>query len=226
MSKTHLLIIDTAAEICSVSVSRGDVLIHSEENQTPNSHASSLTILIEKCMTFATIDYRDLQAICVHQGPGSYTGLRIGVSVAKGICYAYDIPLIGIDGLFGYGQAYLAQSTSNCDAVMVAIDARRDEVYGAIIHRDKALFLETQPIIIDQSFLAKIAHFQQLDVLSNCPDKLVRLMNVNNITIDRHFQFSARYLNKYSYKMATQNFENNLAYFEPNYMKNSYIKKT
>ena len=224
MSKTHFLIIDTAAEICSVAISKGDSVVHSEENHVSNSHANSLTLLIEKCMTIASIDYKDLQAICVHQGPGSYTGLRIGVSVAKGICYAYDIPLLGIDGLIGYGQAYLAQNTTSCDAVMIALDARRDEVYAAIIDRSEHLFVETKPIIIDATFLDTIASFEQIDVISNCPDKLQRLMNVNNISIDRKFQFVARYLNNYSYKLLSEKNENNLAYFEPNYMKNSYIK--
>src|SRR5690606_627052 len=94
-----ILQIDTATSVCSVAVSRSGITIATAELDEPNVHASKLTRLIEKVVFDAGIKLSDLDAVAVSKGPGSYTGLRIGVSTAKGLCYGLDIPLIGIDSL-------------------------------------------------------------------------------------------------------------------------------
>ena len=96
----YLLHIETATKVCSVALSNDGQLVHAEEiNEDGYSHGEQLTCLIEKCMQHAGLTFQELAAISVSSGPGSYTGLRIGVSTAKGLCYALKIPLIAIDSL-------------------------------------------------------------------------------------------------------------------------------
>ena len=96
---TYVLHIETSGEICSVALSNEKVLIHSLESEEKQAHAAILTKMIQEVLQISNITIKDLVAIAVSKGPGSYTGLRIGVSTAKGICYAQNIPLIAINTL-------------------------------------------------------------------------------------------------------------------------------
>ncbi|MEI6509256.1 MAG: tRNA (adenosine(37)-N6)-threonylcarbamoyltransferase complex dimerization subunit type 1 TsaB, partial [Bacteroidota bacterium] len=95
----YILCLETATEICSVALLNNNILIGLQESHEGNSHASQITLLIDKLLRDAKVDYKQLNAIAVSKGPGSYTGLRVGVSTAKGLCYALNIPLIAINTL-------------------------------------------------------------------------------------------------------------------------------
>lgn len=129
MSK--ILCIETATEICSVSLSLDGKAIALAETDKGFSHASTLTILIQKCLDEANLTLNDLDAVALSQGPGSYTGLRIGVSVAKGICYALDKPMIAIDTLEALAWACAEEEKEEAHYCPM-IDARRMEVYIAM----------------------------------------------------------------------------------------------
>ncbi|HIA36804.1 MAG TPA: tRNA (adenosine(37)-N6)-threonylcarbamoyltransferase complex dimerization subunit type 1 TsaB, partial [Flavobacteriales bacterium] len=102
-----ILNIETATRVCSVALGKNGTLISFKETKVDRSHASSITIFIEQILSEEGLSAKDLDAIAVSKGPGSYTGLRIGVSTAKGLCYALDIPLIAINSLESLAQGYL-----------------------------------------------------------------------------------------------------------------------
>ena len=224
MNNFHYLIFDTSAEICSVALCFNNEVVVSKESVELNSHAEKLTLLIEECMMEGGVEFKNLAAICIHKGPGSYTGLRIGSSVAKGICYAWNIPLVALDGINGYAHHFNLHSDIEYDNLMVAIDARRSEVYATVLNKNSLCVLETTPIIIDQKFNDFLAGLGKIVVLSNCQEKLKMLMNVKNIIFKEDNILMARNLMDIAYnKVLNKTFEN-LTYFEPNYIKNSYIK--
>ena len=128
---TKILCIETATDICSVSLSHDGKTIALAETAKGFSHASTLTILIQNCLDEVNLTLNELDAVALSQGPGSYTGLRIGVSVAKGICYALDKPMIAIDTLEALAWA-CAEEEKQDVRYCPMIDARRMEVYTAM----------------------------------------------------------------------------------------------
>jgi tRNA threonylcarbamoyladenosine biosynthesis protein TsaB len=126
----YILNIESATDVCSIAISQEDKLISLQESK--GHHAAQMTLMIEQCLKDAQLQIRDLAAVAVSHGPGSYTSLRVGASVAKGICYALDIPMIAVDTLETLALAAF-QELKDIDALYCAmIDARRMEVYTAI----------------------------------------------------------------------------------------------
>ena len=125
----YILNIETATKNCSVSLAKeGKTILCKEIAEEGYSHAERLHVFIEDLVQEAGIHFKDIQAIAVSQGPGSYTGLRIGVSAAKGLCYALNVPLIAVDTL----QVLASQVQVEDGLIIPMIDARRMEVYSAI----------------------------------------------------------------------------------------------
>ena len=147
-----ILNIETATDICSVCLSQGEKIVAFAESNETFTHASMVTILIQQCLTEAHLTLSELDAVAVSQGPGSYTGLRIGVSVAKGICYALDKPMIAIDTL--QSLAWACADEEKQDAHYCAmIDARRMEVYTAMYDLNQREESAVSALIIeDDSF--------------------------------------------------------------------------
>ena len=142
----YILNIETATTNCSVSLSHeGETLVLREDNNANYSHAEKLHVFIDEVIATAKIDKKQLDAIAVSQGPGSYTGLRIGVSAAKGLCYALGIPLIAVDTLKS-----LAIQVKEDNALIVAmLDARRMEVYSAIYDTSFNLVRSTKAEVLE-----------------------------------------------------------------------------
>jgi tRNA threonylcarbamoyladenosine biosynthesis protein TsaB len=130
----YILALETALDICSVALGKDGFLVADKSVHGTNLHANQLTIFIEDVMQAAGISYAGLDAICISEGPGSYTGLRIGTSAAKGLCYALEIPLIAVNTLqslaFGGHKSYVPENDNMLFCPM--IDARRMEVYYAV----------------------------------------------------------------------------------------------
>lgn len=129
-----ILSIESSYKLCSVAVSM-DGHVFLKEGEGTMNHAESLSRLIKDCMVEAGIQFTDLNAVAISDGPGSYTGLRIGASVAKGICYALDLPLIGIPTLMSLAAATARQCPDGISYVWPMIDARRMEVYHGVYDR-------------------------------------------------------------------------------------------
>ncbi|MGB0891976.1 MAG: tRNA (adenosine(37)-N6)-threonylcarbamoyltransferase complex dimerization subunit type 1 TsaB, partial [Flavobacteriaceae bacterium] len=143
-----ILNIETATKNCSVSVAKdGEILAIKELNNGNYSHAEVLHPFIVDILQEAKISSSELDAVAVSKGPGSYTGLRIGVSAAKGLCFAFDKPLISIETLTS-----LAHSISINDGIIVPmIDARRMEVYAAVYNNEYHQIREIKAEIIDEN---------------------------------------------------------------------------
>jgi tRNA threonylcarbamoyladenosine biosynthesis protein TsaB len=141
----YILNIESATDICSIAISQGDKVLALQE--TKSNHASQMTLMIESCLAHAHLRMQDLSAVAVSKGPGSYTSLRVGASVAKGICYALDIPLIVVDTLETLALAAF-KTTKDLDALYCPmIDARRMEVYTSIYDPRKVLEFPFREVI-------------------------------------------------------------------------------
>lgn len=144
-----ILNIETATKICSVAIGEDGKVIAEAETHGQQSHAGNLTLLIEQCLTEIGRTMQDLDAVAVSHGPGSYTGLRIGLSTAKGICYALEKPLITVNTLAALANVTAARFPDENAVYCPMIDARRMEVYTAIFDKNGEQLKETQPLIVE-----------------------------------------------------------------------------
>ncbi len=174
-------------------------------------------------MEEAKIDYPQLDAVAVSQGPGSYTGLRIGVSTAKGICYAADLPLMAIDTLeaMAYGmKEKLASQIGPDDLLVPMIDARRMEVYASIFDADLNKINDTAALVIDEHSFEDLRKDHRLWLFGDGAPKLSKLFeNQTNINIIDGFKPSAAYMKVLAERALQQQQFVDVAYFEPFYLK-------
>ena len=145
-----ILNLETATTVCSVSLGKDGKLLALKEQNGDYSHAENLTLFIEDVLKQANVKFSELDAIAVSKGPGSYTGLRIGVSTAKGLCYSLNIPLIAIDTLksLAVGIKNSDLKIRNSDLLCPMLDARRMEVYCALFDNSLNYVRETSAEII------------------------------------------------------------------------------
>ena len=221
-----ILCIETSTAVCSVAlVNNGDVIALRESLDGQN-HAEKITIFIDEVMKEANLSYKDLDAVATSMGPGSYTGLRIGVSTAKGLCYAMEKPLIAIDTLaamaYGFiGQQPTANSQQPTAILCPMIDARRMEVYSAFFNEELEKVSETEAIIVDENSFMELKQNNHLYLFGDGADKLASLFeNDENITVVEKFHCSAAYMAKLADKAFKNNDFVDTAYFEPFYLKN------
>lgn len=216
---SYILNIETATKNCSVALAKeGKTICCKEIAEEGYSHAERLHVFIEEIIKEAGIKWNDLSAIAVSQGPGSYTGLRIGVSAAKGLCYALDVPLIAVDTL----QALASQVVLSDGLIIPMIDARRMEVYSAIFapnyERKRAVLAE---IITENSFedLEGTLYF-----IGDCSEKCKSVLNKENyIFLDEIVYPSAKEMSAISFEKFKINDTVDVAYFEPYYLKDFMI---
>lgn len=174
-------------------------------------------------METARIDYKQLDAVAVSQGPGSYTGLRIGVSTAKGICYAADLPLMAIDTLeamaYGMKMKLGSQITEN-DLLIPMIDARRMEVYAAVFDAQLNKIEDTAARVIDENAFEDLRNDHHLWLFGDGAPKLTKLFeNQPNISVVDGFRPSAAYMLPLAEKLLREQRFVDVAYFEPFYLK-------
>lgn len=217
-----ILCIETATTVCSVALCDTDNVLFLREAHEGQSHASQLTVLIKELLAEASVNPVSLDAVAVSKGPGSYTGLRIGVSVAKGIAYAAGIPLIGINTLESMCQGFLSEHKVQEDRNILfcpMLDARRMEVYNALFSRDLKLIRETSAEIIDkESFSRELAH-NKIWFFGNGADKCTGVIDNTNALFVKGFQLSASYLHIPSVNALRERKFEDTAYFEPYYLK-------
>ena len=154
----YLLHIETATKVCSVALSLNGVLLAIEESNSDQFiHGESLNLFIENVLSNAKIDIQELNAVSISSGPGSYTGLRIGVSSVKGLCYGLGIPLISIPTLdVIYAQAREKYSK---ETICVMLDARRLEVYSQIVGNDGGIFKSLSADVLDKNSYSEFDPF-------------------------------------------------------------------
>ncbi|MES2380739.1 MAG: tRNA (adenosine(37)-N6)-threonylcarbamoyltransferase complex dimerization subunit type 1 TsaB [Bacteroidota bacterium] len=217
-----ILCIETATEICSVAIARNGETIALAEDALGNSHAAQLHILVGKALHAAGITLQQLEAIAVSKGPGSYTGLRVGISAAKGYCYALQIPLIAINTLQSLANGYWLKNPHFSGLVCPMIDARRMEVYCALYNAKLQEVMPTQAKIIDQeSFKADLLQ-NEIVFTGNGAAKCESTINTPhtpNALFDVSVVCNASYLSNLAQQAFTQKQFEDVAYFEPFYLK-------
>ncbi len=216
---TYILSIETSTKNCSVSLSlNGDTLITREISEAGFSHAEKLHVFIEEVLIESKIEFSMLNAIAVSQGPGSYTGLRIGVSAAKGICYALSIPLIAVDTL-----EVLARKLSIKDGVIIPmIDARRMECYTAVFSTDFKLVREVKSEVINEDSFSEID--SKIHFLGDGAAKCKVVLNGDKfIYHDELIYPSSNQMGNLAYEKYKKSDTVDVAYFEPFYLKDFMI---
>jgi tRNA threonylcarbamoyladenosine biosynthesis protein TsaB len=219
-----VICIETATNLCSVALCNSSGIISLKESNDFKSHASMLTVFIEEALKEKGILARELEAVAVGKGPGSYTGLRIGVSVAKGIAYGASIPLIGIEttlsmfwGIAGKADAVTGDIENTLFCPM--IDARRMEVYNAIYDSHGKKEKEISADIIDENSFADIPESKKIIFFGDGALKCKGVIKRTNVYFEDDFRISAAHMQKPVYQaIVSRNFED-VAYFEPFYLK-------
>ena len=218
----YILNIETATKNCSVSVAKnGEIVALQELNDGNYSHSEKLHEFIKNVMEKACIDFKDLKAVAVSKGPGSYTGLRIGVSAAKGLCFALEIPLIATDTLKA-----LALSITNEDGIKVPLlDARRMEVYSAVFSNNNNKIRKVAAEVIDKNSFYNYLKEKKVYFLGDGASKCKEIITHKNaIFIEDKFP-SANEMASLSFSKFKKNEIEDVAYFEPFYLKDFLISK-
>lgn len=211
----YILNIETATKNCSVSLARnGETILCKEIAEEGYSHAEKLHVFIEEIIKESQLNIKDLTAVAVSKGPGSYTGLRIGVSTAKGLCYALGIPLISVDTL-----AVLAAAVTHNDGWIVPmIDARRMEVYSAVFDQNYNKIKEVQAEILTENSYSEVT--DTIYIVGDCQEKCKTVLTRANFVFLPEIIFpSAQEMSTLSYAKFVQNDFEDVAYFEPFYLK-------
>ena len=214
----RILSIETSTSICSVAIHEQGELLALAEIKEPGAHAEKLLLLVDEVFEKAGLSFADLDAVAVSQGPGSYTGLRIGVSTAKGIAYALEIPLIGINTL----QAMAAsQSVAPGDYVVAVLDARRKEVYTQTFGDSLQELSPIEAVVLEEGVFGSILEKGRVYFVGDGVEKVKEEVKSANalFVADWAISLSAKNMGVLaSEKHARQEWED-LAYFVPNYLK-------
>lgn len=221
-----ILLIETSTEVCSVAFAKNDELRFTKESKEGLKHSELLTVFIEELFSKNNLSISAIDAVAVSKGPGSYTGLRIGVSVAKGLCYALDKPLIAINSLDVLGK-YAAQHVNEYsnfrpeDNILFCpmIDARRMEVYTALYNSLGERINQVSAEIVDENFIHEYLEKQLVLFLGNGAQKCKNTIKHKNAIFQGPVKTSAQFMQKIAqHKYNISEFEN-VAYFEPFYLK-------
>jgi len=219
-----ILCIETATSVCSVALCTADGVVSSRQNSDYRSHASLLTVFISDIFSEQGLKAQDLDAVAVSKGPGSYTGLRIGVSVAKGISFRAGIPLIGIDtplSMFnGMKDLFNSKSDDTSDVIWCPmLDARRLEVYYCLFGRSGSRLCEITAEIISEKSFSRITDEKQIIFFGDGAMKCESIIKRKNSVFYPGFTISAAHMLKPAYEAFTEKHFEDVAYFEPFYLK-------
>jgi tRNA threonylcarbamoyladenosine biosynthesis protein TsaB len=214
-----ILCIETATPVCSVALGGQAREIKLKETDRKNSHSEILTVLIDELMKDTGKKFTDLSAIAVSKGPGSYTGLRIGVSVAKGLCYALGIPLLSVNTLQSMAAGMVAKIIDPASLFCPMIDARRMEVYCAIFDHTLNEVRETRAEIITSNSFSDHLNESTIYFFGDGAVKCKGVIENRNARFIEDFKASAEFLIPIAWKKFQNKQFENTAYFEPFYLK-------
>jgi len=216
-----ILNLETATTNCSVSIAKEGTLVFLKEyNSTNFSHAEQLHNFIKEAIEEASLIISDIDAIAVSKGPGSYTGLRIGVSAAKGLCFSLDKPLISIPTL----ESMAHQLQIKEGYIIPVLDARRMEVYSKVFNANYKVVRNTEAEIIDTSSFISFASENKVHLIGSGAEKCKEILENKNFNFDNTIVPSAKEMCQLSYaKYQAKDFED-VAYFEPFYLKDFLVQ--
>lgn len=229
----NTLLIETATPVCSVAVSVDGRIAARRSSSEPNAHSTRLTVFIDEMLRSLAMQPSQLDAVCVSAGPGSYTGLRIGVSTAKGLCYALGRPLLSVPTLLSMAALYLSQHPDYQGLVCPMIDARRMECYTMLVDGRLNIVRDTHADIFDSSEASALPAFTA--ILDKGPivfigDGAAKTKSVfgshPNARFDDTFVVAADGMATIAAQKLQQGRVEDVAYFEPLYLKDFVAKKS
>ena len=222
-----ILLIETATQICSVVLAAEGKVVARRESDTPNAHSTRLSVFIDEVLKESDLHPHDLDAVCVSAGPGSYTGLRIGVSTAKGFCYALGIPLLSVPTLLSMAALYYRQHLDYKGLVCPMIDARRMECYTMLVDSQMNILRKTSADVIEQGCFDEWLDRGEVTFIGDGAEKTKEILgNHPNALYDSSFRVSAEGMIELSEAKLKRNETEDVAYFEPFYLKDFVAKKS
>lgn len=220
-----ILSIETSTDVCSVAMSENGQCIFKEEDHSGPNHAVSLGVFVDEALSFTDNHAIPLGAVAVSQGPGSYTGLRIGVSMAKGICYGRDVPLLAVPTLEVMAVPVLLNHEIEEDALLCPmIDARRMEVYSAIYDRALKPLRETRADVVDGDTYREFLANHPVYFFGNGAAKCMETINHPNAHLIEGIEPLAKYMFPLAERKWVQKEYEDVAYFVPFYLKDFVAK--
>lgn len=212
-----ILSIETSTSICSVALHENGALLCLREIEEAGAHAQKLMGLIDSVLSDQKLQIKELSAIAVSEGPGSYTGLRIGVSTAKGLAFSCDLPLIGISTLKALALA-VSRQIEDPGVIVAMLDARRMEVYREVFDSELDPFRPLDAEIVDENSFQDLLEKGKVNFVGDAVEKVSRVISHPNANFLR-IAVSADLIGKEAFrKYENQEFED-VAYFVPNYLK-------
>ena len=219
MKLDYILLIETSTEACSVALSKGSDLVTEKYTEVPKSHASVIGTFIQDIFNETGMTAADLSAVAVSKGPGSYTGLRVGVSCAKGLCYGAQIPLIGVNTLEVIARCAIDNNlAADASYIVPMIDARRMEVYTAVFSPDLRKLTPTEPMVVDAGSFADRLSEGPVLFIGDAAGKCSGVIGSGNAHFVQTCPRASSMLEPAERELAMRNFRDT-AYFEPFYLK-------
>jgi tRNA threonylcarbamoyladenosine biosynthesis protein TsaB len=215
----NFLLIDTSTSCCSVAIAKDNEVLHQEIITEGNQHATVLPAFVEACLKAINITLNDITAIGISIGPGSYTGLRVGLSFAKAICYANQIPLIAISTLQMMANGMVEITAQEQGIYLPMIDARRMEVFTAIINEKLDFIKQPYAKIITELFIDELPSTEKVFAAGNGAFKLKSFSNHHSISIIEEQVCQAKYLASPTFEKFLNNDFSDLVNTEPFYLK-------
>jgi tRNA threonylcarbamoyladenosine biosynthesis protein TsaB len=213
-----ILCIETGTDICSVGLAKDGTLVGLRESDLDRDHARTVAVYSREVLAMAGVSMADLNAVAVSKGPGSYTGLRIGISFAKGLCYGSGIPLIGVGSLDSLCE--IARAEHSGELFIPMIDARRMEVYGQVFDAAGNALTEPEAWVIDENSLSEWRDRGDVTIFGNGAEKCRELLPWAHFVDVKPSAGGMVRLAEEAF--AAERFENT-AYFEPFYLKDFVI---
>jgi tRNA threonylcarbamoyladenosine biosynthesis protein TsaB len=225
MASPLILALETSTSICSVALFKGAQLLGTSELRIEKSHSSYMTVMIKQVVENCGEKLENLNAVAVSGGPGSYTGLRIGTSTAKGLCYALEIPLIEVSTLYGMTEQIIA-ITPNPERFLYCpmLDARRMEVYTCLLDYQLKEIKAITPLVLTESSFEEILKDNEVIFFGNGAKKFKSIMHSNSKALFiEETEPSAVAIGKLAIQKYEQKLFEDVAYYEPFYLKDVYI---
>lgn len=219
-----VLSIESSTKVGSIALHVDGQLLIYHESFIEKSHSEHLAKTLSNVLVEASVAPREVDAVAVSKGPGSYTGLRIGVSIAKGFCYAHDIKLIAVDTLLS--MAYEIREMGLTDSLYCPmIDARRMEVYCQVFDKDLVPVNEVEAVIMDKNSFQQLLQYNKIYFFGNGSEKCKGLLNHYGASFVDGIYPKAKNIGDLAVKKLSEGIVENLAYFEPYYLKEFMVKK-
>lgn len=220
-----ILLLETATPVCSVVLCEGDKILAQRDSSDAQAHSAKLAVFINEIVAESGKKMQDIEAVCVSSGPGSYTGLRIGVSAAKGLCYALERPLLSVPTLKSMAAQYYMEHPDYNGWVCPMVDARRMECYAAIFNKELEEIKPTTADIIEEGIYDTYLSQNTITFIGNGAAKTQPILGVHNNARWDDFEISAKGMMQLSQLLLNEGKVEDVAYFEPFYLKDFVAKK-